>query len=91
MLKCLYCLCFAGKSNEQLNRLIQGEVVSALYDKDYNEARYKKSAHKLQMMQKNLETIDDILIKLKEKREKGDIEQSSKKSLIINNRYSGGK
>ena len=56
----------------------------SIYHKKLLETRIK-------IMQKNLETIDDILIKLKEKRRKGDIEQSSKKSLIINNRYSGGK
>ena len=53
---------------------------------------HKKLLEKrIEIMQKNLETINDILFKLEKKRDKGDIEHSSKKSLIINNKYSGGK
>jgi len=54
------------------------------YHKELLEERIK-------VMQKNLRAIDDILIKLKKKRKNGDIEHSSNKSLIINNKYSGGK
>ena len=54
------------------------------YHKELLEERIK-------VMQKNLKAIDDILNKLKKKRENGDIDQSSNNSLIINNKYSGGK
>ena len=56
ILKCLYCYCFSGKSDPQLVKLGRGEVVSELYNKDDKEARYKMSARKLRIMQKNLET-----------------------------------
>ncbi len=55
-LKCLYCYCFSGKTNEQLEKLGMGEFVSELYKRDVDEARYKMSAQKLRRMQKSLET-----------------------------------
>ena len=55
-------------------------------------AYHKKLLEKrIEILQKNLETINDILIKLENKHRTGDIEHSSKKTLIINNKYSGGK
>jgi len=56
VLQCLYCLCFSGKTPEQVEKLIQGEVVNDLYKKPHSEARYKKSAQKLKRMQRDLET-----------------------------------
>jgi len=56
VLKCLYCLCFSGKSSAQVEKLVKGEVVSELYQKPYIEARYKESAHKLKRMELDLET-----------------------------------
>lgn len=55
------------------------------------EYHKKLLEERIKVMQKNLITIDDILIKLKKKRENGDINHSSNNSLIINNKYSGGK
>ena len=55
-------------------------------------AYHKKLLEKrIKVMKKNLREIDNILINLEKKHRTGDIEQSSKKSLIINNKYSGGK
>ena len=55
------------------------------------EYHKKLLEERIKIMQKNLRAIDDILIKLKKKRENGDIDPSSNNSLIINNKYSGGK
>ena len=56
MLKCLYCLCFSGKSPEYVNKLCNGEIIPDLYKKDISEARYKRSAKKLKKMQSDLES-----------------------------------
>ncbi|MBC2734877.1 MAG: EVE domain-containing protein [Desulfobacteraceae bacterium] len=56
VLKCLYCLCFSGKSSAQVEKLVKGEVVNELYQKPYIEARYKESARKLKRMEFDLET-----------------------------------
>jgi len=55
------------------------------------EYHKKLLEERIKIMQKNLRAIDDILIKLEKKQRKDDIEHSSKKTLIINNKYSGGK
>ncbi len=56
MLKCLYCLCFAGKTQQQVEKLCSGEVVLEIYNKDLSESRYSKSAKKLKKMQTSIET-----------------------------------
>lgn len=55
------------------------------------EYHKKLLEERIKVMQKNLRAIDDILIKLEKKRENAGIDHSSNKSLIINNKYSGGK
>ena len=51
ILKCLYCYCFAKKTDVQLDQLKKGNNVKELWETGEEKARYQNSAQKLKSMQ----------------------------------------
>ena len=80
---------------EEIERLISYPGMELIKSQSTESKKEIMEYHKellerrIEILQKNLETINDILIKLEKKQGTSDIEHSSKKTLIINNR--GGK
>ncbi|TFG21641.1 MAG: PadR family transcriptional regulator [Promethearchaeota archaeon] len=82
---------------EEIERLISYPGMELIKSQSTESKKEIMEYHKellerrIEILQKNLETVKGILIKLEKKRENGDIDHSSNNSLIINNKYSGGK